>query len=110
MSIEFCVGRKVVCISDDWIANHLATMMGDLMPIKDKVYTIRDITTDGDNVGLRLKEIRNPKRQYVSGFEETAFTSKAFRPLLDKKTDISVFQKILNRTGCWTKETETSDA
>jgi hypothetical protein len=45
--------------------------------------------------GVRLHEIRNPDVKYCDGTTECAFDVRGFRPVTERKTDISVFKRML---------------
>jgi len=79
-----------VCIDPDAIRRN--SKHGEFTPEKGPVYTIRDIKTYDNCIGIRLKEIINTPRQYRRGFNECSFVTKHFRPL-DSKA-ISIFRKI----------------
>lgn len=93
---NFNVGQKVVCIWDGW--NFSVSV---IWPLKGKIYTIREIEcSDFDGFYLRFIEITNPIIAYPDGrIEEEAFTSNFFRPLIERKTDISIFHKILKKNA-----------
>lgn len=87
------VGRKVVCVWDTWDARN-----GEITPKKGEVYTIRDAesgVTASERIYIRLAEIVNEPRMYVEGTHECNFYKGAFRPLVDRQTDISVFREML---------------
>lgn len=82
--------QKVVCIYD------FKPQPGEIHPIKDEVYTIRDWFPSVYAIGgyaIRLEEIINKPLEYCDGWDEVAFDSRRFRPV----TDISVFTKMLGR-------------
>ncbi len=88
----FRVGQKVVCIDDDWGS---APMGGQVqyLPTKNDVYTVRAITVNGNGkVFIRLHEIVNPQ---TDKHHEAEFWAECFRPVAERKTDISVFRKLL---------------
>jgi hypothetical protein len=89
----FYIGQKVVCIGDDWIP--ICAGLPDLVnaPRKNGIYTIRGFVQWEHGLGLLLAGIINPVNE--SGFEPS-FDHESFRPLLERKTDISVFQALLN--------------
>jgi len=45
---------------------------------------------------LRLDEIVNPITNWITGPDEIAFIAARFRPVTEKKTDISIFTRMLN--------------
>lgn len=89
----FHVGQKVVCVRDEWI-----TLAGESTPKAGVIYTIRNIEAADageDGVYLQLVEIVNAPRPYIDGHKESAFWSLGFRPVVERKTDISVFTEML---------------
>lgn len=96
--MAFRVGQKVVCITN----YHKACQMYgvDPYPRQGRIYTIRDIDARGSNgVGLRLEEIHSaPMLHILNGKPvvcETAFVATGFRPVVERKTDISTFTALL---------------
>lgn len=91
--MNFKIGQKVVCIVDKW--EYRGTEMK--LPLKDGIYQIRGFYLSpwgGPQVGLYLEEIVNPPRQWNEGYGECAFNAERFRPLIERKTSIAVFEKI----------------
>lgn len=85
-------GMKIVCISDKYRPSS-APSEGDAIPRKGQVYTIRGFHRSGN---IWLVEIVNRRRLWVSGRHEYAFHPSRFRPVQHRKTDISMFQALLN--------------
>lgn len=105
----FKVGQKVVCINDDWF-EHPSWADVAHKPVKGQIYTVRDIdqlplALGFDIPGLHLIELTNPTQFWYFGMDifvaEISFESDRFRPLEEKKTDISAFTSLLK-----TKELE----
>ena len=100
----FHVGQKIVCVNDDAVNIAVLSGLCDVnfywpnRPKKGGIYTLRDVMFDEVFCiyGLRLVEIVNPVRLFVGGFREGGFREDQFRPLEERKTDISVFQRMLN--------------
>lgn len=93
--MNFRVGQKVVCV-DMNTYGRLSRWKGERVPNADQVYTIRAVfvSDDGlDEVGVLLEEIRNPINW--TG-QEFGFLASRFRPVVERKTDISTFTKILD--------------
>ncbi len=97
--INFHVGQKVVCIRG------LEPGSGygwEIQPEINEVYTIRDIDCERescpDPIGLRLVEIVNKPALYYGCVEpsEGSFGSSRFRPVVERKTDISIFTEMLH--------------
>ena len=92
----FHVGQKVVCVD----GQRRQRGKGDeVLPVYGRVYTIRDMVSFSpyDTPGIQLCEIRNTIRHYLQGMHECTFNPNRFRAAVDKKTDISIFTKMLNR-------------
>ena len=91
----FYVGQKVVCIAN-WRPYSNAY---NNAPKKGSIYTVRELLNLGTAPSIRLVEIVNdPVDVYVNiGFAiEASWITTAFRPLTERKTDISVFRALLN--------------
>lgn len=109
MECNFTVGQKVVAVKKvspterDIRMIEAAKRAGVTFPKPGEVYTIRDIftatRTDGEVVvSVRLVEVTNdPQMRFSTGFVgEIGFNAECFRPLVERKTDISVFKAMLN--------------
>lgn len=100
--MAFRVGQKVVCV-EAWSRYGLGR--GDeIGPTQDSIYTIREIgvglhPTCPDELHVRLDEIVNPVIEYKCGKYEVAFRATRFRPVVERKTDISVFTAMLTKIG-----------
>lgn len=95
----FHVGQKVVCIfPGPWINSRGESFIVDT-PILNTVYTIRGfLDIKGiDLLGVYLNEITNPEIDcgLLYGWLEPAWLHSNFRKIIERKTDISVFQKML---------------
>ena len=93
----FHVGQKVVlAFPYDGQTHSAASFCGETLPSAGVVYTIREIEPpSADPLGLvfiRLFEIINPSSHE---FGECAFNSQRFRPVVERKTDISIFTDML---------------
>jgi hypothetical protein len=88
----FFVGQKVTLVLD--IINRGRE---ENRPRKGEVYTVRTVewANDVGSEAIRLVEIVNIPRQYNNAFGELRFISKCFRPVVEKKTDISIFTAML---------------
>lgn len=49
----------ILCINDSFTAEQISEIPN--RPIKDKMYTVRDVVKSRNGVGLLLNEIHNPK-------------------------------------------------
>ena len=96
---NFRVGQKVVCVDDRYGAYSaylIGACMGqgqvDLYVKRGAIYTIREIgcvhRCAPSLLCVRVAEIK-------SDDEDSPFAAARFRPVVECKTDISVFQKLL---------------
>lgn len=88
----FHVGQKVACIRDSYYGGPTDVFE----PIVGSVYTIRSIRVDvlrpQYGVSLVFEEITN---SIDRGGREPGFYSSRFRPIVERKTDISIFTAML---------------
>ena len=94
--MTFRVGQKVVAVSQ----NNRDVSVSDL--VVGQIYTIRDIDSRAADAGyhdgeltIRLEEIFNPVRRTTIGDWEAGYVAHRFRPVVEHKTDISVFTAML---------------
>jgi hypothetical protein len=102
MAWDFHVGQKVVCVDapkplfTKWKATDF------FVPIIGQVYTLRDVFIEDRYANapvilyVRLCEIQNKSVETYTGPYEPAFGASHFRPLLPRKTNISIFTAMLN--------------
>lgn len=89
--MTFNVGQKVECIKRDrW-----TFFSGEIVPVFKGIYTIRAIDVDPEGTFLRFVEIVNAPAEYDNGYGECSFWIRRFRPVVERKTDISIFTAIL---------------
>lgn len=109
----FEVGRQVVCVKGGWDTSHLELPI--TVPVVGNIYTIRAIRSldhptyiryfGVNNFSIRLEEIVNPcvECNLFGGLVEPAFVvigyNRQYHFRLVKKTDISVFTAMLNKTS-----------
>ena len=90
--MTFRVGQKVVCIKGG------TTLVNGFVPITGSVYTIR-----GFFLGPVAGEPRVLLAEYIhpEKFEgvEIGWNALRFRPVVERKTSISVFEAMLTKTG-----------
>ena len=91
--MAFYVGQRVVYIGDG-ICGPEYSHLNIIMPVKNGIYTIREFTFY-DGPGLRVVEIVNPPIDTTYGYLEVCWVQNNFRPFVERKTDISIFQKML---------------
>jgi hypothetical protein len=83
--MAFRVGQKVVCVDASGLTTNRPLSIG-------AVYTIRELYDDPFNgLGVMLEEIINS----MCSTGEYGYRSVRFRPIVERKTDISMFTKML---------------
>ena len=76
------LNKKVVSIHDWSQFKLLPNYQGEILPVKDEIYTVRDVVTYPDNtIGIRLVEIVNVPKLYINGIYECTFDVRHFRPV-----------------------------
>lgn len=85
----FHVGQKVVCVD---ASNSPGCTWGPReRPVEDAIYTVSEVgISEIGNPAIKLMELPRDQKEW------TWFRSNRFRPVVERKTDISVFTKILN--------------
>jgi len=95
------VGSKVICIG-----LFKKERKDEIVPEKGKIYTIRDCNIQArpgsSEVGCRLEEIVNEKRNYPEGYLECIFNQDKFREIEDTP-DLSDI--VVNEEGTLIDET-----
>ncbi len=91
----FRIGQKVVCVEDR------AEAAGDILDgwIKaGNIYVIRsmEFCPVQNRLGVRVEGVILPTNPFFND-EENLIEAFRFRPIVEKKTDISVFEEILRR-------------
>lgn len=89
------VGMKVVCVKEG--AWSPPMKQADSYPVYGGVYTIREINLGNDEKPyLTFEEIRNaPVYRRGDDMHEAWFAARQFRPVQKRKTDISIFRRLL---------------
>lgn len=95
-------GRKIVCVCDAWRKHKFAHLL--TFPRRDVTYTIREWCWGSSPsrcnwVFLRLLEVVNPIMQFDDAHGEANFDARFFRPVDERETDISVFERLLVPAG-----------
>jgi hypothetical protein len=92
-AMSFHVGQQVVCVNDRFSSDMRWRQTVRIFPIRNAIYTIREIHVEGPLAGFCFHEIVNPCTWFAAGFGEPAFNSRNFRPV--KTTSIEVFERLL---------------
>jgi hypothetical protein len=110
--MSFHIGQKIVCIAPhpEWAER------GCIVPRVGEIYTVRGID---ELDGVLLEEIINENPfdysiDMLTGQEvaaaEDSFWPHRFRPLVERRTDISIFQRILDKVNCRQRRTAQKQA
>ncbi len=85
----FRIGQKIVCVD---AANR---KFGGIPLVEGKIYTIRGFCENiHGEIGLLLEEVKASYPPLENG-QERGFYQNRFRPVVERKTDISVSTKML---------------
>ena len=79
-------GQKVVCIIEDWV--NLNGIPCESIVVYKGIYTVTQSNIEA-HPGMRFLILEEDPEH---GYEQSCF-----RPLVERKTDISIFQKICDR-------------
>lgn len=96
--MAFHIGQRVQCVRGGWFVNDDP---GVVAPVVGATYTVRSISDGIEGTHIRLAEIRNPIRDYADERGECMFLAidptgrTFFRPVVERKTDISIFTHML---------------
>ncbi len=89
--MTFRVGQKVVCVDD---GGSVGTWVGGEDIYKGAVYTIHStFSFEGDKF-VRLFEVKR-SRQCTEKWGHDGYGAHRFRPIVERKTDISIFKRML---------------
>jgi hypothetical protein len=91
--MSFYVGQRVVCVDVNFSHEPLWRSCVCTFPHLNSIYTIRNIRTVNDLVGVCLHEIINSWAFFAEGYVEAAFDSRRFSPV--RSTNIDVLRALL---------------
>ena len=91
--MSFHVGQQVVCVSDRFSCDMRWRRTVRVFPVRNAIYTIREIHVEDPLMGFCFYELANPRTLFAGGYGEPAFNSRNFRPV--KATSIEVFERLL---------------
>ena len=102
---NFRVGQKVVCVEmESLYPPGVVPLEQPIQPVVGSVYTVREIVTGkvGGVPCLKLHEIPDHLIKLKLNGElllgDVVYDAVGFRPVVERKTDISVFRAMLNTT------------
>lgn len=92
--MTFHVGQKVVCVDDQNFRNpdHIGTPIAPTAPVRGTVYHVRSFSPSGN---VLLAEIVCAPHAWEWGYGEGGWLPRRFRPVTERKTDISIFTAML---------------
>jgi len=81
--MSFKPGTKVVCINSDFSMHPMIVEHYQALPLKDQVYTVREVRPMGAEGGILIEELKNTPVFFAhfGGKLEPAFNPKRFAPL-----------------------------
>jgi hypothetical protein len=99
--MAFHVGQRVVCVSDklggSWDAILPGIAVGGLDGLRrGSIYTVASVEYVYSLEVLVLAEINRKQVKKKSHINARGFASSRFRPVVERKTDISIFEALLN--------------
>ena len=93
------IGQKVICVGDErvWFVYVCPTIVD--FPKRGEVYTVAGFANVGDSTlpGIHLREVP-PLECACKSIVGAAWLLSAFRPVDERKTDISEFNSLLTPT------------
>lgn len=95
MECKFTVGQKVVCID---AKRDRSGGGGYVELVEGNIYRVREVLICDNEVCVRLQEILERAHYLydrVIFADDLPFLARRFKPLEERKTDISIFQKML---------------
>lgn len=102
MKCNFVVGQKIELVIDFSPEQRRSAPMDDIiLPELNTVYTVRELSIFEGEPMVLLVEVINRPRYYADVFDvvEQGFGAYRFRPLTERKSDISVFKAMLTPAG-----------
>lgn len=99
--MTFRVGQKVVFVGGPSHVKNWTNLISQLKV--GQICTVRDVDhrylEAYGFVGLRVEEEYFPPMEWAGGMTEPATLSYKFRPIVERKTDISIFTAMLKPQG-----------
>lgn len=99
---NFHVGQKVVCIEMDRLyPNGVEPVDEPIQPVVGKIYTVREILIGavGNFPCIKVEEIPDHRIHVIVNGQlllgDVVFDAVGFRPLVERKTSIEIFQAML---------------
>jgi hypothetical protein len=89
----FRVGQKVVCINSG--EGDQVRFYKDEALIQDYIYTIRSVHLHDGHPVLWLEEVRRDDASIDEWGPLVGYSTSRFRPVVERKTDISIFTALL---------------
>jgi len=87
--MPFVTGQKIVCIDDTCLKGK--NWFGPKL-VKNRIYTVRDFVPNSTDEEPCIRLVELVRKKYA---DFTGFRVSRFRPIIEKKTDISIFEKLL---------------
>lgn len=97
--MTFHVGQKVVCVNAGLLPGqppYTEWDEGEAL-VEGKIYTVRRCFVEDGRLILWLDEVARSRRARLAWGNNVGYGACRFRPLIELKTDISIFKRILER-------------
>jgi hypothetical protein len=88
--MAFRVGQKVVCVNTGPMRSDRGNLLQTRRLVEGGVYTITAVMEAGGIFGVQVLEAE------PDGATNWGFIARRFRPVVERKTDISIFTAMLN--------------
>ena len=105
MTCNFHVGQRVVCVKlDKMFPDGVIALEDPIDPIIGKIYHVREILIGkiGGIPCIKLAEIPDQKIRFMFHGDlrlgDVVYDATGFRPVVERKTDISIFKAMLTKT------------
>jgi hypothetical protein len=90
------IGQKVICVGPEMIWRSVCPTL-EVLPVRGQVYTVTGFEEVDGLPAIHLREIEGFSCE-CGGFSNAPWLISAFRPVDERKTDISAFTELLNTT------------
>lgn len=94
--MSFYTGQKVVCVDASLMGQHGIWHKGEA-PVEGQKYTILRCFMRKGRLTVHLYEIQRSILTRLEWGPDVGYAAERFRPLVERKTDISIFTKMLNK-------------
>ncbi len=94
--MSFYGGQKVVCVDASSMGQAGCWRKGEAL-VEGMTYTIRRFFLRKGEPTVHLFEVERTDASKAEWGDDVGYAAERFRPLVERKTDISIFTKMLNQ-------------